>query len=94
MAWSPDGRRIVTGSDDGVVRIWTDLEPLHGIDDPKLWTATTYCMPIERRMELLRVTEAMARENQEACLRRVDLHLHAVHATLRRPRDDDHAVLR
>ncbi|HVK68573.1 MAG TPA: protein kinase [Polyangium sp.] len=94
VAFSPDGRRIVTTSGDGTVRVWTDLEPLRGIDDPKLWTATTYCMPIERRMELLRVTEAMARADREACVRRVDLHLHPAHATLRRPRGDDHAALR
>ncbi|WP_437278470.1 protein kinase [Sorangium sp. So ce375] len=71
-AFSPDGKRIVTASDDKAVRVWTDLEPLHAVDDPKLWTATSYCMPIERRMELLRVPEATARAHQEACLRRVE----------------------
>ncbi|WP_437283652.1 nSTAND1 domain-containing NTPase [Sorangium sp. So ce375] len=71
VAFSPDGKRIVTGSDDKIARVWTDLEPLHGVDDPKLWTATTYCMPIERRIELLRVPEAAARASQEACLREV-----------------------
>ncbi|WP_437519925.1 protein kinase [Sorangium sp. So ce726] len=71
-AFSPDGERIVTASDDKVARVWTDLEPLHGVDDPKLWTATTYCMPIERRIELLRVPDALARTHQEACQRRVD----------------------
>ncbi|WP_437719406.1 WD40 repeat domain-containing protein [Sorangium sp. So ce448] len=70
-AFSSDGKRIVTGSDDKVARVWTDLEPLHGVDDPKLWTATTYCMPIERRIELLRLPEALARTHQEDCLRRV-----------------------
>ncbi|WP_437928036.1 protein kinase [Sorangium sp. So ce291] len=70
-AFSPDGKRIVTTSDDKLVRVWTDLEPLHGVDDPKLWTATTYCMPIERRIDLLRVPEPMARADREACLRRV-----------------------
>ncbi|XXT04294.1 protein kinase [Sorangium sp. So ce363] len=72
VAFSPDGKRIVTGSDDKVARVWTDLEPLHGVDDPKLWTATTYCMPVERRIELFRVPEATARAHQQACLRRVD----------------------
>ncbi|WP_437987837.1 nSTAND1 domain-containing NTPase [Sorangium sp. So ce117] len=71
-AFSPDGKRIVTASDDKVVRVWSNLNPLRGIDDPKLWTATTYCMPIERRIELLRVPEATARSDQQACLRRVD----------------------
>ncbi|WP_437984360.1 nSTAND1 domain-containing NTPase [Sorangium sp. So ce117] len=71
-AFSPDGKRIVTASDDRLVRVWTDLEPLRGVDDPKLWTATTYCMPVERRIELLRVPEPMARANRDACLRRVE----------------------
>ncbi|KYF55375.1 hypothetical protein BE08_31245 [Sorangium cellulosum] len=72
-AFSPDGKRIVTASDDKIVRVWSDLEPLRGIDDPKLWAATTYCMPVERRIDLLRVPEPMARANREACLRRVEL---------------------
>ncbi|WP_438017787.1 protein kinase [Sorangium sp. So ce315] len=72
-AFSPDGKRIVTASDDKIVRVWSDLDPLRGIDDPKLWAATTYCMPVDRRIELLRVPEAMARANREACLRRVAL---------------------
>ncbi|WP_437715652.1 protein kinase [Sorangium sp. So ce448] len=72
VAFSPDGKRIVTASDDKLVRVWTDLEPLRGLDDPKLWTATTYCIPVERRIELLRVPEPMARANRETCLRRVE----------------------
>ncbi|WP_437297809.1 nSTAND1 domain-containing NTPase [Sorangium sp. So ce426] len=71
-SFSPDGRRIVTASDDKIARVWADIEPLRGIDDPKLWTATTYCMPVERRIELLRVPEPMARTDREACLRRVE----------------------
>ncbi|MGK3967413.1 protein kinase [Sorangium sp. So ce118] len=71
-AFSPDGKRIVTASDDKIARVWTDLEPFRGPDDPKLWTATTYCMPIERRIELFRVPEAMARADLEACRRHVE----------------------
>ncbi|WP_437975280.1 protein kinase [Sorangium sp. So ce295] len=72
VAFSADGKRIVSASDDAAVRVWTDLEPLRGVDDPKLWTATTYCMPIEARTELLRMPEAMARAGREACLRHVE----------------------
>ncbi|MGK3967414.1 protein kinase [Sorangium sp. So ce118] len=71
-AFSPDGERIVTASDDKIARVWTDLEPFRGVNDPKLWLATTYCMPIERRIELFRVPEAMARADLEACRRRVE----------------------
>ncbi|WP_437915025.1 protein kinase [Sorangium sp. So ce302] len=71
-AFSPNGARIVTGSDDRTARVWTDLETLRGVDDPKLWTSTTYCMPVERRMELLHISEATARADRDGCLRRVD----------------------
>ncbi|WP_437730199.1 nSTAND1 domain-containing NTPase [Sorangium sp. So ce1335] len=72
VAFSPDGQRIVTAADDAVVRVWTDLDELRDVDDPKLWAATTYCMPVERRVELLRVSEAAARAGREACARHVE----------------------
>jgi WD40 repeat protein/serine/threonine protein kinase len=71
-AWSPDGKRIVTSSWDRTVRVWTDLAPLRGTDDPKLWIAISSCMSIERRIELLNVSEATAQADREACQRRVD----------------------
>ncbi|MFT3769084.1 MAG: hypothetical protein QM820_26895 [Minicystis sp.] len=70
-SFSPDGSRVVTACDDGL-RVWSDLEPLHGVADPKLWTATTYCMPVERRMDLLHVPESTALADRDACLRHVE----------------------
>nr|WP_236644077.1 protein kinase [Sorangium cellulosum] len=72
VAFSPDGKRIVSASDDSAVQVWSDLAPLRGTDDPALWIATTYCMPVDRRIELFRVTEATARASWEACRRRVE----------------------
>src|SRR5262249_28470310 len=65
------GKRIVTASDDKTVRVWTDLEPLGGTEDARLWTATPYCMPIEHRIELLSFSQSTARADQEACERHV-----------------------
>ena len=57
--------------DDATVWVWTNLEPLSRLDDPTLWTATTYCMSVERRIKILSVSEAMARASHDDCLRRV-----------------------
>ncbi|WP_437497479.1 nSTAND1 domain-containing NTPase [Sorangium sp. So ce1099] len=75
-ALSRDGRRLAiashgTASGKWMVSVWNDLEPLQGSDDPRLWAATGYCMPVERRMELLGADEATARTDLEACRRRV-----------------------
>jgi WD40 repeat protein len=84
VAFGPAGRRLVTASHvertrdaAGIMhlahtaKVWTDLAPFVGLDDSRLWTATRFCPTVERRMELLGVPESRARENQEACLRRV-----------------------
>ena len=70
-AFSPDGKSIAAASEKAIW-VWTDLEPLRGVDDPRLWTATTYCMPIERRIQILGVPEATALADQQSCLRRVE----------------------
>jgi len=72
-ALSPDGGHVAAGVLDKVVRVWPLRAPFRGTDDPRLWSATPYCMSIERRTALLSVSEARARADQEACEHRVQL---------------------
>jgi hypothetical protein len=53
------------------VIVWSDLEPISGADDPKLWTATTYCMPLDVRRRLLNFSDEQSRADLERCQRRV-----------------------
>ncbi len=70
FSFSPDGARIVAGMIDGTVRIWSDLRPI-AQGDPRLWRATSYCLPAGKRQDLLGVTEPQARADLAACERRV-----------------------
>jgi WD40 repeat protein/serine/threonine protein kinase len=71
-AWSPDGKRIAAPSDDGTVWVWSELSPLQGPSDPKLWTATNNCLPTEDRLRILGIPEDAAKADEQACLRRVE----------------------
>ena len=81
---SPDGTRIVSTSHSerrttatGTVYtehtavVWPDIEQFSGLNDPGLWTATSFCPAVELRMELLGVLGPRARTDRELCLRRV-----------------------
>ncbi|HRI65878.1 MAG TPA: protein kinase [Polyangium sp.] len=68
---SPDGKKLVVPAWDGTIAILSDLERLSGPNDPRLWSATTYCLPIAERVKRLGVSEDIAKVDQDACLRRV-----------------------
>ena len=67
VSWSPDGRRIVAATDDKTVVVWSDVEPLRNAEAPRLWTATTYCMPLDVRQRLLDFPEEQSRDDLERC---------------------------
>lgn len=69
-AYSPDGTRVVSAASDDTVRIWRDLGRLDR-DDPRLWTATTYCMSAARRKQLFDIPAELAQANHAQCIRRV-----------------------
>jgi WD40 repeat protein len=70
--WSPDGTRLVGASDDQAVWVWGgDLTPLRDAADPRLWQASSYCMPLDVRQRLLDFPEEAARADLAGCERRV-----------------------
>jgi WD40 repeat protein len=70
--WSPDGEYIAARTEEKVARIWRGVQPLSGPGDARLWKATSYCIPASIRIDLLHVTEAEARKDQETCERHVE----------------------
>ena len=71
VIWSPDGRYIAHHSEEKVARVWPAVRPLSGPGDARLWRATSYCIPVRLRVDILHVTDAEARKDQEACEHRV-----------------------
>jgi hypothetical protein len=61
----------VSASADRTVRVWHDLAPVT-LDDARLWAATSYCMPIKRRLDLLGVSQEQAERDRQNCLDRVE----------------------
>jgi hypothetical protein len=58
IVWSPDGRRVVTASDDGTARVWlSDWSEIHAM----LWHSTNAYLFAKERMEILGEDEATAK---------------------------------
>ncbi|MFO0589336.1 MAG: protein kinase [Polyangiaceae bacterium] len=67
-SFSPDGRRVAVALGDGTILVLGDLEPVRTPDDPRLWTETRYCMPLDVRRRLLDFPEDQGRADLERCL--------------------------
>lgn len=71
--WSPQDNRIIAASEDQTITLWSDLEPLVGPDDPRLWNATSYCVPLARRKQWLDFPEERLRADLARCEEHVRL---------------------
>lgn len=71
VSWSPDGKNLAAASDDKTVTVWSDIEAVRDAKDPRLWSVSTYCMPIQIRQQLLDFHEAQARSDLERCIAHV-----------------------
>ncbi|HEY0477035.1 MAG TPA: protein kinase [Kofleriaceae bacterium] len=65
------GTAIVTGYPEKIAQVWQLHAAFRGLDDPRLWAATPYCLSIDRRIALLNISEPRARADQEACELRI-----------------------
>ena len=72
-SFRPDGQGLVSASDDWTIRIWNNFNPVT-LDDPRLWSSTSYCLTLEHRKRLLGVSEPRARRDQTRCRQRVIRH--------------------
>ncbi len=69
--WKALAERGLRANDDHTIRVWHDLAPVT-LDDSRLWAATSYCMPIKRRIDLLGVSPEQAGRDHQSCLDRVE----------------------
>jgi len=70
-AWSPDGTRIVAAIEDNTVGLWRDVEIIEKADDPRLWRATTYCLPMDVRQRFLGFSKEQSQSDLDKCQRHV-----------------------
>lgn len=71
IVWTPDGKNLAAASDDKTITVWSDIEPIRDAEDPRLWSVSTYCMPLQIRQQLLDFSEEQARSDLERCQARV-----------------------
>ena len=68
VAFSPDGKKLVTGSGDQTARIWLVASDLLV---EALWNATSDCLPERRRQELLAESPVDAKQRYGLCRQKV-----------------------
>ncbi|MBK9265540.1 MAG: protein kinase [Polyangiaceae bacterium] len=69
--WSPTGDRIAVHYEDKLAWVWPGVQPFSGLDDERLWMATSYCLTIPLRMQLFGISESDARNADAACKQKV-----------------------
>lgn len=62
-----DGRQVLTAFGDGLISIWRSLESIDGPDDTRLWSATSYCLPLELRRKWLGFSEMQLDADLKRC---------------------------
>ena len=68
VAFSPSGKRLVSGSQDKTARIWiVESDALL----EALWSATSDCLPVDRRHDLLLESLTDAQQGHERCQKEV-----------------------
>lgn len=72
VMWSPDGTNVASSGMDGTVRIWPNVGEVPALAElvSSAWRATSYCIPIALRRDMLGASETMAQEDVASCRQR------------------------
>ncbi|HRI70417.1 MAG TPA: WD40 repeat domain-containing protein, partial [Polyangium sp.] len=69
LHWCPDGKCIVSSAYDGTVRVWSNVSNVPSFEqlNNELWSASTFCLSLEQRRDVLGVADDVARRGLDTC---------------------------